>query len=447
MIKAKLVPNESAQSRASHAGATGRRQARQAHRLQLEDGLSGQTKSLAPTIVLGHPRRGSSASCGGGRSAAGGTRSTWLSGVIPFLDRAVPVLRVPRAGAPRGLLTTVAIDAADVDAAAARIAPFVRPHAGAALALRSTSGSARRCSSRPSTASAWARSSTGARRTRCSRCPTTTRARGVAAHSSGNHAAALALRGARHAGIPAYVVMPQTRRRVEARRGRAVRRPRSRGATTRSTPAVPRSPRCSRATGAIEIHPFDDERVIAGAGTAALELLEEVPDLDVIVTPIGGGGLCSGTCIAAAPTACHRRPPGRPRRDDRRRPAHRHVAAHRARSSRAHGVELIAVDEADDRRRDGRGVGAYCQELHRAERRGRVRRRPRRRRICAGARVGIICSGGNVSSLAALELGVALLRERGHALVQVVARERGGFEVGDLRRARRRRATAPRRRG
>ena len=47
-------------------------------------------------------------------------------------------------------------------------------------------------------------------------------------------------------------------------------------------------------TGAVEIHPFDDERVIAGAGTAALELMQEYPDLDVVVTPIGGGGLCSG---------------------------------------------------------------------------------------------------------------------------------------------------------
>jgi threonine dehydratase len=51
-------------------------------------------------------------------------------------------------------------------------------------------------------------------------------------------------------------------------------------------------------TGATEIHPFDDDRVIAGAGTAALELLEQVPDLEVVVTPVGGGGLLSGTCIA-----------------------------------------------------------------------------------------------------------------------------------------------------
>jgi threonine dehydratase len=52
-------------------------------------------------------------------------------------------------------------------------------------------------------------------------------------------------------------------------------------------------------TGAVEVHPYDDDRIIAGAGTAALELLEAVPDLDVVVAPVGGGGLLSGTAIAA----------------------------------------------------------------------------------------------------------------------------------------------------
>jgi threonine dehydratase len=52
-------------------------------------------------------------------------------------------------------------------------------------------------------------------------------------------------------------------------------------------------------TGAIMIHPYNDERIIAGQGTAALELLEEYPKLEVVMTPIGGGGLMSGTCISA----------------------------------------------------------------------------------------------------------------------------------------------------
>jgi threonine dehydratase len=56
-------------------------------------------------------------------------------------------------------------------------------------------------------------------------------------------------------------------------------------------------------TGAVFVHPYDDERVIAGQGTAALELLEEVPDLDLVVVPVGGGGLLSGTLLTAAATA------------------------------------------------------------------------------------------------------------------------------------------------
>ena len=51
-------------------------------------------------------------------------------------------------------------------------------------------------------------------------------------------------------------------------------------------------------TGAVEIHPYNDDRIIAGQGTAAIELLEEVPDLDIVMTPVGGGGLLSGTAIA-----------------------------------------------------------------------------------------------------------------------------------------------------
>ena len=87
----------------------------------------------------------------------------------------------------------------------------------------------------------------------------------------------------------------------EARRGRALRR---RDHVVREHPRCPTRAVLAEVlerTGAVEIHPFDDEQVIAGAGTAALELIEEVPDLDVVVTPVGGGGLCSGTCLAVAP--------------------------------------------------------------------------------------------------------------------------------------------------
>ena len=122
-------------------------------------------------------------------------------------------------------------------------------------------------------------------------------ARGVATHSSGNHAAALA-RAARLRGIPAYIVMPsnsaQTKiRNVEAWGGRI---------TLCAPTQQAREETCARVvaeTGAAMIHPFTDERVMAGQGTAVLELLEELPDLDVILCPVGGGGLLAGTAIAA----------------------------------------------------------------------------------------------------------------------------------------------------
>jgi len=120
--------------------------------------------------------------------------------------------------------------------------------------------------------------------------------RGVVTHSSGNHGAALAY-AAQRRGIPAFVVMPENAARVKQEN---VRR---RGGTIRFCAATvaAREGAClavQRETGATLIHPFDDARVIAGQGTAALELLEESPGLDVVVAPVGGGGLLSGTAIA-----------------------------------------------------------------------------------------------------------------------------------------------------
>jgi len=122
-------------------------------------------------------------------------------------------------------------------------------------------------------------------------------ARGVATHSSGNHAAALAL-AARLRGVPAFVVMPRT--------APAVKRAAVAGYGARIVPCEPTlAAREStlaevvRDTGAAVVHPYNDPRVIAGQGTAALELLEEVPRLDVVMAPVGGGGLLSGTAIAA----------------------------------------------------------------------------------------------------------------------------------------------------
>ena len=121
--------------------------------------------------------------------------------------------------------------------------------------------------------------------------------RGVVTHSSGNHGAALAYAAARR-GIPAWVVMPENAAQVKLDNVRRY------GATVRRcVPTVAaREAACAEVmaeTGATLIHPFDDVRVIAGQGTAVLELLDEVPGLDVIVAPVGGGGLLSGTAIAA----------------------------------------------------------------------------------------------------------------------------------------------------
>jgi threonine dehydratase len=121
--------------------------------------------------------------------------------------------------------------------------------------------------------------------------------RGVATHSSGNHAAALAF-AARQRGIPAYVVMPRTAPAVKVAAVQGYG-----GQITYCEPEqVAREAAVEeviRRTGATLVHPYNDDRVIAGQGTAALELLEEVPDLDVVLAPVGGGGLLSGTLIAA----------------------------------------------------------------------------------------------------------------------------------------------------
>ena len=126
-------------------------------------------------------------------------------------------------------------------------------------------------------------------------------ARGVACHSSGNHGQALAL-AARIRGIEAHVVMP-----VNAA---AVKRAAVAGYGARIIDCEPteesRNAAVARVvadTGAVEIHPFDDDRIIAGQGTAALELLADGPALDAIVAPVGGGGLLSGTALAAAGSA------------------------------------------------------------------------------------------------------------------------------------------------
>ena len=126
-------------------------------------------------------------------------------------------------------------------------------------------------------------------------------ARGVVTHSSGNHGAALAL-AASLRGVPAWVVMPEDAPRVKreavAGYGGTVVLCEPTAAAREETAA-----RVREETGAALVHPYDDERVIAGQGTVALELLEQAPGLDLVVVPVGGGGLAAGVAIAVAGAA------------------------------------------------------------------------------------------------------------------------------------------------
>jgi threonine dehydratase len=120
--------------------------------------------------------------------------------------------------------------------------------------------------------------------------------RGVVTHSSGNHGAALAWAAAKR-GARAHIVMPENsakpkRFAVEAYGGNVVLCEPTLAA--REATAA----RLVDELGAVLVHPYNDYRVIAGQGTAALELLEDVPDLEIVMAPLGGGGLLSGTAIA-----------------------------------------------------------------------------------------------------------------------------------------------------
>jgi threonine dehydratase len=122
-------------------------------------------------------------------------------------------------------------------------------------------------------------------------------AHGVATHSSGNHAAALA-RAARLRGIPAHIVMPSNAPKAKVE---SVRR--NGGIIIFCEPTVTaREAACAQViaeTGARLVHPYNDYAVMAGQGTATLELLEQATNLDIIIAPVGGGGLLSGTAVAA----------------------------------------------------------------------------------------------------------------------------------------------------
>src|SRR5690242_2066092 len=123
------------------------------------------------------------------------------------------------------------------------------------------------------------------------------RRRGVIAMSAGNHAQAVAYH-ARRLGIPATIVMPVTTPFVKVAATEAY------GATVvldgeTVADAQMRAEAIARERKLVWVHPYDDPHVIAGQGTIALEMLEDAPDLDVLVIPIGGGGMIAGCAIAA----------------------------------------------------------------------------------------------------------------------------------------------------
>lgn len=123
------------------------------------------------------------------------------------------------------------------------------------------------------------------------------RSKGIATHSSGNHAQAIA-RAAKILGIPSYIVMPRTAPEIKKKGVRGYG-----GQIFECEPNLP-SREATLAeviakTGAIEIHPFNNYEVMEGQATATKELLEEAPALDFLLVPVGGGGLLSGTALAA----------------------------------------------------------------------------------------------------------------------------------------------------
>lgn len=121
---------------------------------------------------------------------------------------------------------------------------------------------------------------------------------GVITHSSGNHAQALSLAAAMR-GVPAYIVMPETAPAVKIRAVEGYG-----GKITFCEPTLEaREETCTRIAEEKEayfVHPYNDGRIVMGQGTCAAELLGEIPGLDAVVAPVGGGGLLSGTALAAS---------------------------------------------------------------------------------------------------------------------------------------------------
>jgi threonine dehydratase len=189
----------------------------------------------------------------------------------------------------------VFITLADIEAAQARIAPLVRRTPVLTSEVLDQASGGRlyfKCENLQAIGAFKARGASNA----VFQLSDAAAARGVATHSSGNHGSAVAY-AARARGIPAYVVMPEG-----VARPKAAQVERLGARITYCAPTIPAREAAAAAiiaeTGARLIHPYDDLAVMAGQGTAALELIEDAGELDLVMTPVGGGGLISGVSTA-----------------------------------------------------------------------------------------------------------------------------------------------------
>ena len=198
-------------------------------------------------------------------------------------------------------MTPEAPDLEAIREARERIAPYIH-RTPVLTSTTSTTKWARACSSNARTFRRAVRSRCAALSTLLS-LPPEEAARGIVTSSSGNQAAAVSL-AARARGVSAYIAMPKI---AVASKIAAVKRYGGNIIWVDSKDPIPTSEEYDATadairerTGASPVHPYDDLRTIAGQATCALELLEDVEDLDVLLAPVGGGGLLSGTCLAAA---------------------------------------------------------------------------------------------------------------------------------------------------
>jgi threonine dehydratase len=243
--------------------------------------------------------------------------------------------------------------------------------------------------------------------------PAAQAARGVVTHSSGNHGAALAL-AASTRGIPAHVIVPEgaVRSKVEAIE--------MYGATLHRCAATisAREQACEQVreqTGATLVHPYADARVIAGQGTAAMELIAQGGPLDALLAPVGGGGLISGSAIAAAALAPDCRviaaePAGAADTFESLRQGERIrafvpdticdglrtlVGEINLRIMRAHGVEVLTVDD-DETIAAMRLIWQRMKIIVEPSSAIVLAAVIKHRQRFAGQRIGLIVSGGNV---------------------------------------------------